>query len=45
VTVEIPMATKKAHHGSVDPAKLLVTKPTTQEITQSSPNHQDLREK
>lgn len=42
VTVETPMATKKAHHGNVDPARLLVTRPTTAETTQSNPNHQDL---
>jgi hypothetical protein len=42
VTVEMPMAMKKAHHGNVDPAKLLVIKPTTAEITHNNPNHQDL---
>lgn len=42
VTVEMPMEMKKAHHGNVDPARLLVTKPTTQEMTHSNANHQDL---
>lgn len=42
VTVETPMATKKAHHGNVEPAKLLVIRPMTTDMTQSDPNHQAL---